>query len=228
MAKITKYSNWNRKCIKCSSILYYSSKRNLQRAIDNNSVCRNCRIMPESMKKALSEYWTGRKRPNYPKHRLFTKFSEWTRPCPNCGDPLYYSSAGYLKNAENEKTVCNKCSAYKYKKNWKYVIGEKEIKQMRAAKAGFKDWKEYKEKYPAKKLYQNEVRRLTASQPLHLLKDYKLWNENKGLCGTTGAYQLDHIISIDIGWNSKILPEIIANIKNLQILPWKENRSKGN
>jgi len=179
------------------------------------------------MKKKLSEHFTGRKNPNYPKHKSNTIFSEWSKQCPGCGKIIYCSGKYNLDVALKKNTLCNSCSTYKYKKNWVNVIGEKEIKQMRATKAGFQDWEEYEKLYPEKKQYQSEVRRLTFKQPLHLLKDYALWESNKGLCGTDGAYQIDHIISIDEGYSNGIDPMVIANIKNLQILPWKENRNKG-
>ena len=40
------------------------------------------------------------------------------------------------------------------------------------------------------------------------------------------AYQIDHILSVKYGFENKIDPKVIGNIKNLQMLPWKENRYK--
>lgn len=46
------------------------------------------------------------------------------------------------------------------------------------------------------------------------------------LCGVEGGYQLDHKTSIkkayDLGWT----PEQCADIRNLQLLPWADNRAK--
>ncbi|QPI17867.1 hypothetical protein POP12_075 [Pectobacterium phage POP12] len=47
-----------------------------------------------------------------------------------------------------------------------------------------------------------------------------------GLCGIDGAYQLDHKVSIKYGFLNKIHPSVIANIKNLEIVTWKQNRQK--
>jgi len=78
------------------------------------------------------------------------------------------------------------------------------------------DWQKYK----------LEVRRLTE-------KNYKKYkdiinpnNYNRVLCGEDG-YQLDHIISVYKGFNEEIKPEVIADPNNLQMLFWKENRTKG-
>ena len=57
---------------------------------------------------------------------------------------------------------------------------------------------------------------------------YSTWeNYDKiGKSGITGAYQLDHIIPIKYGFDNNICPSVIGHIDNLQIIPWKENRSK--
>jgi hypothetical protein len=43
-----------------------------------------------------------------------------------------------------------------------------------------------------------------------------------------GAYQLDHITSISEGFSKNISPEVIADMSNLRMLPWKENLLKSN
>ena len=48
-----------------------------------------------------------------------------------------------------------------------------------------------------------------------------------GRCGVDGAYQLDHKMPKRYGFENSIPPEMIGNIQNLQIIPWKTNRSKG-
>lgn len=58
---------------------------------------------------------------------------------------------------------------------------------------------------------------------------YETWdNYNlRGMSGVEGAYQLDHIIPIKYGFDNNICPSVIGGINNLQLLPWKENISKG-
>jgi hypothetical protein len=51
--------------------------------------------------------------------------------------------------------------------------------------------------------------------------------DKRGRCGVSGAYQLDHIISINFGWKNNIPAEQIGEMKNLKMIPWKENRKKG-
>lgn len=71
--------------------------------------------------------------------------------------------------------------------------------------------------------YKTMVLHLTTKNRHRLLEgtDIKL-----GLAGEPNAYHIDHKYSIYSGWKNKVSPLIIANIENLQLLPWKENISK--
>ena len=88
-------------------------------------------------------------------------------------------------------------------------------------KTGF-TYKEFMEKLPAFKKYFNKVRTITNKQPLESLENF----DKRGICGENGAYNLDHCYSIIEGFKNNIPPEIIGNIKNLKMIPWKENLKK--
>jgi len=63
------------------------------------------------------------------------------------------------------------------------------------------------------------------------VKHQKIINPNslpRTLCGVEGGYQLDHILSVHEGFKLKIDSIKIADITNLQMLPWKENLKKSN
>lgn len=47
------------------------------------------------------------------------------------------------------------------------------------------------------------------------------------LSGILDVYQLDHIVSVHYGFQNNIPAELIASKENLQMLPWRENNSKG-
>jgi hypothetical protein len=49
---------------------------------------------------------------------------------------------------------------------------------------------------------------------------------SRTLCGVKGGWQLDHIMSVKTGFEQGILPEILAERSNLQMLPWKINLAK--
>ncbi len=77
---------------------------------------------------------------------------------------------------------------------------------------------------PACKLYEREVWKITAMQPLHMLPHIEK-RGNHAFDQT--AWHLDHKFSIAQGFLDGISPEIIGNIRNLEMLPWLENVKKG-
>ena len=212
---------WTKECSNegCINITEYTNKRSWYNAKARGSQCKSCQS------KQASEFFKGKKKPNYPKNRRSRiEPTEWQRNCPDCNSVIYYGSRGALNEGAKKKTLCGSCRTLKSGRGFNSWITEEHRKKMRATKAGFSSWKEYKEKYPKKKMYQNEVRRLTRLQPIHTLKNH---DKLRGLNGVEGAYQVDHIISIDYGWDNEILPEQIADISNLQIIKWEDNITKG-
>lgn len=72
--------------------------------------------------------------------------------------------------------------------------------------------------------YYKKVWFITNSNDLTTLENYEL----RGRADIDdNAYHLDHIYSISVGYLNDVDPEIIGNIENLQMLPWKENITKG-
>jgi hypothetical protein len=83
---------------------------------------------------------------------------------------------------------------------------------------------EWKDLQGEKEVYYREVWRITKQQPLETLENF----DKRGNAGMCDSYQIDHIYPISKGFMNGIDPYEIGNIKNLQMLPWKENRVKGN
>lgn len=176
--------------------------------------------MPKKYVIEMSNRLRGKKKTKYVKSNLPKQFF---RNCPDCGNEIGYKTEKYLKSATINNTICNSCSAKKFKKNTHFLSKEK-IQKMAATKAGYNSWEEYQSSIPAKKKYAREVWRITRKQPINKLRNYN----KRGKCGIDGAYQLDHIISIHEGFTNNIPPKVIGNIKNLQIIPWEENLLKSN
>ena len=51
-------------------------------------------------------------------------------------------------------------------------------------------------------------------------------NYRRTIAGVDGGYQLDHIQSVKECFDLGLSPEYCCRLKNLQMLPWKENRLK--
>lgn len=213
---------YKRDCPKCGDIIEYKNPRSFKWADRDKKPCRKCYSKQISItikeKHSKGEYYF------LPRNSEREKTLErpYKRNCPNCNTEIGYSIENVRNGAEKKKTLCNSCSTKVYKKTFNDVISEDHIKQMRATKAGFDSWEEYVEGYPKKKFYKREVWRLTYKNPLNELEHW----EKRGRCGVEGAYQLDHIQSINWGWENHIPAEVIAHWDNLRMIPWKENREK--
>ena len=100
---------YTRNCPECGKNLSYTDISNYKRAIKNNSVCASCRKMPESLKKTLSEYWTGKKRDGYTNSSEKINEKKYSRLCPSCGKELFYTRHDNYKKAIEKNTRCNHC-----------------------------------------------------------------------------------------------------------------------
>jgi len=206
----------------CSNIREYTNKRSWYNAKRLQSVCLECQKTQtsETLKK---KYKTGELKVT-PRGPDSTINKIYFKNCPKCNVQIGYTTKYKMVQGTKNNTLCNKCSTYQYKKNFKHIITEESILKMRATKAGYSSWEEYLEKYPKKQQYRREVWKLTYRQPLKTLPN---WGK-RGRCGVDGAYQLDHITSISEGFSKNISPEVIADMSNLRMLPWKENLLKSN
>jgi uncharacterized protein YukE len=83
---------------------------------------------------------------------------------------------------------------------------------------------QYGKNYTEFKKYQHKVHNLT-SKIKHLIEGYD--KTKHGKMGVQGAYQIDHIIDIKYGFDNNIPAEEIADLQNLQFIPWEENIKKG-
>lgn len=214
---------YKRDCPECGKELHYTDRSNYARAIKRNSVCVNCKKMPDSLKKKLSKRWKGKKNPDYKRRENPPK--NYSRDCPNgCGNIMTYVRYGKYKEAVKKGTRCRSCIMKDRIKNKgsAYILSQEQINKMAATKAGYDSFDEYMKKLPEFKKYKRKVMSITYKQPLKTLKDY----DKKGKMGVEGAYNIDHIYSIHKGFINGIEPKIIGNIKNLKMIPWLENIQK--
>jgi len=97
------------------------------------------------------------------------------------------------------------------------IVTKKEITELLKGHSKIKS-KVKKIKNLDKKLYYIKVWILTEENDLTKLKNH----QHRGF----RKYHLDHIFCISQGFKNNIEPEIIANIKNLQFIPYKLNLKK--
>jgi hypothetical protein len=213
---------YKRNCPKCDTIIEYKNPRSFKWADRDKKPCRKC-YSKEISKTLKTKVENGEFRPHVrDKNIESTKERNYSKTCYECGNTMLYMSERSLRKGMYNNTICNSCSTKIYKKGVINGITNEQTLQMRATKAGFTNWEEYVEKYPKKQFYKREVWRLTYRNPLNELEHW----EKRGRCGVEGAYQLDHIKSINWGWENHIPAEVIANWDNLRMIPWKDNRDK--
>jgi len=214
--------SYKRNCPICNTEIIYKNPRSFKWAERDGNPCRKCysKKISESVKKKYDSGEFNFVPRNKERERNLVR--NFHKNCPDCGNEMSYVSKWGLDESIRKRCVCNRCSTYKYNKTFNQVIKPEHIKQMRATKAGFQNFDEYKQKYPKKQFYKREVWRLTYQQPIDTLDNW----DKRGRCGVEGAYQLDHIRSIDWGWKNGIKPEVIAEWENLRMIPWKTNLLK--
>ena len=209
---------YKRDCPKCGDEIQHKNPRSFKWAKRDGKPCRKCysKDVSETLKK---KYKSG-------ELKVVTQYrteKKYFRECPNCACEIGYTTESGLRESIRLNTICNGCSTKKHQKGIMNGTTESQRRKMRASKAGFSSWEEYVEKYPKKEMYKREVWKYTYRNDLESLSDF----EKRGRCGVEGAYQIDHIISINEGWNNGIPAEEIGNFQNLRMIPWRENLKKG-
>lgn len=216
---------FNRNCPTCNREILYKGYEGHRVASKSNTSCKSCIALKrtkehyEKIGKAVSAYRKGK------------TYEEIY------GEEL----AAKLKQSHSEKLTGR--SREIFSQEWRDNLS-KSHKQSKAFKDAM-NCEEYRDKrrqinvarfYPTlekgewealqtgKRLYYLKVFAITRQQPTHLLENFS----KRGQSGKGGAYQLDHIYPISLGFINKIPAEEIGNISNLKMIPWLENVLKSN
>jgi len=135
------------------------------------------------------------------------QIKEETRICLCC-------STEFTVNPSSSKRYCSQsCSCKSIDKS--YMQTEEYRNSLR------------KDTTPEYKRYCNRVHKLSKQIYEQFKDEINPNNYPRGLAGESGVYHLDHIVSIKHGFDNNLPPEEVARKENLQMLPWKENISKG-
>lgn len=136
--------------------------------------------------------------------------------CDNCGRK-------YIQRFSRDKNVCYPCRKSEEMKGNSYGGALKGKKNPKMTGELHPNWNPDK---PAFIRYGTQVRWLSELAYRAHTETINPEGHPRTLCGVEGGYQLDHKTSIkkayDLGWT----PEQCADIRNLQLLPWADNRAK--
>ena len=129
----------------------------------------------------------------------------------------------FLQRFSRNKEICNLCRKQKFMRGNTYGTIHKGKKIPSMCGMNHPRWNPNKSEFRA---YASKVRIISEEVYKTNINAINPNDHRRTLCGTDGGYQLDHIISIKFGFDNGIDPSTIGNLNNLQMLPWKENRSK--
>ena len=143
--------------------------------------------------------------------------------CDKCNSDweATYQSVVKIFDRYNEHW-CKKCVRKHIHNN---VVSKKQIRELGMKQKGklHPRWNDSKTEFAA---YRNRVRWMTEKTYKEYKSEINPNNFNRTINGIDGGYQLDHIISIKEGFIQGLNEKIISDKQNLQMLPWKLNRTK--
>lgn len=189
---------YKRVCPKCNISIKYTNARAWRHSCIMNSICKACAYKSQNRNVKISKSQLGKNNSFYGKKHSRENLLLYSKRSSGKNNPMY--GIGGMRGKKHSIQSKLKQSLAR-KKYWK--------------KIGIKPRSKFKK-------YRMLVDCLTSKQPIHLLKNYR----KRGIAGKTGAYHLDHIISVYKGYHNNISVEDISNIKNLRFIPWLENQKK--
>lgn len=210
MKKYPSNFKFERKCPSCNDFITYKSYQGYEAGIKRNSKCQKCgcgwmrgqtKENNESVKKMaekVSNKW---------KENFNNGYEVWNKGLTKNDNLIIKKISEKIKGRKHSEDV-KKIISFHSKLRWSQGVYDNQ----------------YGKNYTEFKKYQHKVHKLTRKIK-HLIEGY---DETKhGKMGVNGAFQIDHIIDIKYGFDNNIPAEEIADLKNLQFIPWEENIKKG-
>lgn len=136
--------------------------------------------------------------------------------CQTCGEI-------YTQRFSRNKEICVVCRTTDFMSGNKYGSANRGRKVPSMMGELHPRWNKDKNLY---RRYQYRVQRLTEETYAKHRDQINPDKHPRTLCGVEGGYQLDHIISIKNGFEQGMTPVQLADLSNLQMLPWSTNRAK--
>jgi transcription elongation factor Elf1 len=197
--------HWERLCPKCNKILHHKCKISARACYRQKRVCGSCGSWTKGQTKETNE--TIR---NYSK-----KHSEWLKDFRKTNPPW---NKGLTKENNAIVKYISECRlGIKHSEETRKIIGKYTKKLWDSGYWGGRatdEWIRYRHK--VQWLTRTTIKKLPNYDP-----------SKRGKSGIVGAYQIDHIIPVKYGFMNKIDAKIIADVTNLQFIPWEENNKKG-
>ncbi len=140
------------------------------------------------------------------------------RKCKKCSVDVWVTSSTQDKRFYCSKGCLFSCDEYRHK------ISSFDRSYMRTERYSLSRRKPNTKEYVR---YRNKVHRLTKTVYQQFKEEINPNDYKRTVAGVSGGYHLDHKMSIKHGFLNNIKPEQLAVKENLQMLPWRDNISKG-
>lgn len=139
--------------------------------------------------------------------------------CSVC-DKEFYLALAFIASREHfycSKKCMHLCEIYRNKIS---------SAQKKSWDSGERKPVDLKEHVPEFIRYRNKVHRLSDivyNENIDIINPHRY---PRTLAGVDGGWQLDHIVEIKFGFENNIPPEVLAEVENLRMLPWKDNLAR--
>lgn len=213
MARLKKYNGdevWTRNCPNCGIVINYAQRSQLIEATKKNRKCQKCGCG-----------WSkGQSKETNASIRLNGERSSKTKKAKFANKELVQWNKGLTASTSDIiRLIAEKHKGFRHSEETKMIIAAHTKQRW---ESGLYDNQRNLNQKDFKK-YQNKVHRLTRKVQ-HLVEGYD--KSKQGKMGQLGAYQVDHIVDIKWGFDNSTPAEIIADISNLQFIPWEDNNKK--
>lgn len=197
-----------RNCPKCNNEIKHKSKYNCRDATLESRLCKSCMLKGRNQKELYgADYESVIKK----RSDSLKKINYWWHD--KIAESRRKNGTNKLSK-EHKKWISENGNFSKTGKNHvhiKKILEEQNI-----------TYEQYLSRLDDYQRYKREVMNLTKRTDVSNLPN----SEKRGKCGINGAYHLDHKLEISEGYVQGIAPNIIADVSNLQFIPWKENMKK--
>jgi hypothetical protein len=218
---------YHRNCPNCKDIIYHRTEASRNSSLKNERWCHSCRnsgknnpfygkLHTEEHKKYMAENAPAR-RPEVKKKLSIAHRGKIMSE--SAKQKLSESAKKQFSTPESRRLLSERIrKVYEERPELRERIREKALLQQELYRQTdeYKHWLSKKSDY---ELYRIEVRRLTFENKLTILENWSKRN-------LYHKYEIDHIYPIRQAFKNNIPAELIGDIKNLRIIPQKENRSK--
>lgn len=197
-----------RNCPKCDIEIKHKSKYNHRDAKLEGRLCKSCMLKGRNQKELYGDEYDN----IINKRKSTQKETGW----------WWHDKIAENRKARGTNKLSDEHKKWISENSYFNNTGENHVRIKKILIEQNITYEQYLDRLDDYKRYKREVTLLTNKIDISNLEN----SEKRGKCGVPNAYQLDHIQEISEGYILGIPPQEIAQISNLQFIPWELNSKK--